>query len=128
MVPAVVSLGACCLPGDAATVAKSLPGMGNARLETQFTVAYTKLEVLFTLGFMHHGAKLYGSWAPLGRYFFLNEERNRVLQEMRESIATMGDDSPFVRARIFGEKAGECSDGINSLVSFLGQIPRLGWV
>ena len=147
MVPAVVSLGVRCLPGDAGTVAKSLPGIGNARLpmsdwiygvirerskdlipqETQFTAAYTKLEVLFALGFMHHGAKLYGNWAPLGRYFFLNEERNRVLQEMRGSIAAMGDDSPFVKARIFGEQADECSDGINSLVSFLGQIPRFGW-
>ena len=92
--------------------------------ETQFTLAYTKLEILLALGFMHHGASIYGNWAPLGRYFYLHEERNQVLEEIRESIAAMGDDSPFVDARIFGDTADACSNGIKNLVSFFGQIPR----
>ena len=143
-VPAVLSLGFRCLPGDAESVAKSLPGLDRAQFpmsqwiygvirecckdltpsETQFTSAFTKLEILLALGFMHHGARLYGNWAPLGRYFVLNEERNRVLEEMRESIAAMGDDSPFVEARIFGDTADACNNGINNFVLFLGQIPR----
>ena len=144
LVPAIVSLSARCLPGDAEWVAKSLPGLGQARFpisewiygvirerskdlipnEAQFTSAFTRLEVLLALGFMYHGADKYGNWAPMGRYFYLAEDRNRVLEEMRESIATMGDESPFVTARIFGETAGDCNNGITSLVSFLGQMRR----
>ena len=143
-VPAFLSLVVRCLPGDAETLAKSLPGLERSRIpmsewihgvireytkdltpnETQFTLAYTKLEILLALGFMHHGASIYGNWAPLGRYFYLHEERNQVLEEIRESIAAMGDDSPFVDARIFGDTVDACSNGIKNLVSFFGQIPR----
>ena len=124
-VPAVLSLVFRCLPGDAETVAKSLPGLERARFpmsewiygvirectkdltpnETQFTSAYTKLEILLALGFMYHGASLYGNVAPSGRYFYLYEERNRVLEEIRESIEARGEESPFVVARIFGDTA-----------------------
>ena len=143
-VPAFLSLVVRCLAGEAEPFAKSLPGLERARLpmsewirgvireytkdltpnETQFTSAYTKLEILLALGFMHHGASIYGNWAPLGRYFSLHQERNQVLEEIRKSIEARGEESPFVMAGIFGDTAGACSNRVNNLVSFLDQIPR----
>ena len=145
--PAVVSLAIHCLPGDADNYAKSLPGMDRTQFpmsewirgviqqhtrdiipsESQFTLSYTKLEILLALGFAHHGATTLGDWVPPGRYFRLRDHRTRILQEIQESLATMRNDSPFVKCRIFGDTVDACSERIDKLVAFLDSIPRFRW-
>ena len=145
--PAVLSLAIHCLPGDADNYAKSLPSMDRTQFpmsewirgviqqhtkdiipsESQFTLSYTKLELLLALGFAHHGVAVVGDWVPPGQYFRLRDHRNRILQEFQDSLAKMGNDSPFVKSRIFGDTADACSERIDKLVALLDRIPRFRW-
>ena len=140
--PAVL-LAAHCLTGDADQLANSLPGIERNRLqmsewiygvirqsanhmilnEEQFTLLYTKLEVLLALSFAHHGSNVYGDWAPLGRGFYLRDHRNRIIEEIKGSLAMIGDESPFVRSSIFGDTADVCNKRIDSLLTFVQRLP-----
>ena len=146
-VPAVLNLSAHCLPGEAGDLPKSLPGMDREPFpmnewvrrvirqgaksiipgESQFTLSYAKLEVLLALGFAYHGASVFGDWAPFGSYVQLRDPRTRILQEIRDSLATMKNESPFVESRIFGDTAEVCSNGGDNLVGRLDRLPRFRW-
>ena len=145
-VPAVLNLPDYCLPGEAGDLPKSLPGMerepfpmnewvrrvirqgamGIIPGESQFTMSYAKLEILLSLGFAYHGASVFGDWAPFGSYVRLRDQRTRILQEIRHSLTTMQNESPFVESRIFGDTADVCRNGIDSLEGRLASIPRFG--
>ena len=50
---------------------------------------------------------------------YRSENRVQILQEIRESLSTMQDESPFVTCGIFGETAEECKQGLETLEQFI---------
>ena len=58
-------------------------------------------------------------WTISGAYVYQHDNRKRVLQELRESINAMGDESPFVTSSIFGRTAGQCMQGLKALEEFI---------
>ena len=142
--PAAAILPRHCLLGDVASLAKSLPGMENKRFpmsewiyavvrqytrdiipnEGQHALVYTKLEVLLALGFAYHEGGQFGYWAPPGIFTYRDEERGRALDEIRDSLTRLNDESPFVKCGIFGASADACKQGIDNLVAFTGQLRR----
>ena len=142
--PAAAILPRHCLLGDVASLAKSLPGMENKRSpmsewiyavvrqytrdiipnEGQHALVYTKLEVLLALGFAYHDGGQFGYWAPPGIFTYRDEERGRALDEIRDSLTRLNDESPFVKCGIFGASADACKQGIDNLVAFTGQLRR----
>ena len=132
-----------CLSGDVVVLAKSLPGMGRKRFpmsewifgtirqvtreiipsETQYALAFTKLEILLALGFAYREGGRFGYWAPPGTYVYRREETAQVLADIQESLTKFGHDSSYVSSGIFGKTADTCRQGIENLTGFLGKLP-----
>ena len=143
-VPAIQSLVTRCLPGDAGTVAQSLPNLERSKFpmsewicgvmrqcakdiiptENQFALTFTKMEMLLALGFGHHDSERWGGyWAPQGTYVYRREERRRILDEIQNSLTLLNDDSPFVQSGIFGDSTESCRENIEKLNAFLRRVP-----
>ena len=142
--PAIQSLVNHCLPGEAGTVAKSLPNLERSRFpmsewicgvmrkcakdiiptENQFGLTFTKMEMLLALGFGHHDSERWGGyWAPQGTFVYRREERGRILDEIQNSLSAMDDESPFVQSGIFGDSTESCRENIEKLNAFLRRAP-----
>ena len=89
----------------------------------QFTLAFDKLEILIALAFAHRGDSFVDGWMPVGAFHYRYENRNRVLQEIRDSIVDSGSSSEFVRSGIFGDTVDECEERLQGLEKFLLTIP-----
>ena len=95
------------------------------RDNNRYTLIFDKLEILIALSHAHYRdewSEWY--WAPPGAFGYRSESRVRILQEIKESLSTERDESPFVTCEIFGETADECKQGLEALEQF---IPKLGW-
>ncbi|MYK39913.1 MAG: hypothetical protein F4049_06810 [Gemmatimonadetes bacterium] len=86
----------------------------------RYTLVFDKLEILVALGYAHHK----GNWsephrATLGAFRYRYENKDRILQEIRESLSTKRDESLFVTCGIFGETADDCKQGLADLEQFI---------
>ena len=95
------------------------------RDNNRYTLIFDKLEILIALSYAHYKDKWSEwYWAPVGAFGYRSESRVRILQEIKGSLSTERDESPFVTCGIFGETAEECKQGLEALEQF---IPKLGW-
>ena len=81
----------------------------------RYTQTFDKLEVLIALAFSYHGSSFISDWVPGGAFQYRYENRDRVMKEIRESLATEREESPFVRSGIFGRSVDECRDKVDGL-------------
>ena len=84
---------------------------------------FDKLEILITLSFAHQEFEDWYELLP-GAFVYRRTNRDVVLQEIRESLATIGNVSPFVTSNIFGATVERCLQRLTALEEFN---PRLGW-
>ena len=85
----------------------------------RYTFVFEKLDILTALNIAYHQ----GTVESQSRYWnsleFLRyhhrEPRKRVIQEIEESLTTMGDASPFVTCNLFGETKERCLEGVVAL-------------
>ena len=143
-VPAVVSLVDRCLSRREGDFERSLPGLERARYpirewigdvirqstktiipsDGQYTLTFTKMEMLLALSFCHHENLRRGAyWVPQGTFVRRREERCGVLDEIQGSLSALNDQSPFVQCGIFGDTAENCRQGLENLTEFLRTIP-----
>ena len=95
------------------------------RDDNRYTLVFDKLEILIALSYAHYNDKWSEwYWAPPGAFVHRSENRVRILREIKESLSTEQDESPFVTCKIFGETAEDCEQGLEALEQF---IPKLGW-
>lgn len=89
--------------------------------DPRFSYAFDRLEVLMALSFAHHAKRAEGwpYWVPLGRYAYRGDSLDRFLKDLRSSLKSFGDESPYVKSGIFGHSAKECSAGIEALTVWL---------
>ena len=93
------------------------------RSNNRYNLVFDKLEILVALSHaQHRSSERY--WTPLGAFVHRSENRERIFQEIRESLSKKQDESPFVTCGIFGETAEECKQGLEALEQF---IPELDW-
>ena len=92
--------------------------------DAQFLRSFDKLEILIALGAGRPSAWGNGHYAPVGCFSWRGDTRNRFLAEIRDSLASHGEASPFVRSGVFGKSAGECQQAVQGLASYLS---NLGW-
>ena len=94
------------------------------RDNNRYTLVFDKLEMLIALSFAYHDKEgVYGNWAPLGAFGYRSENRVRILREIKESLSTERDESPFVTCGIFGENAEDCKQGLADLEQFISRLP-----
>ena len=95
----------------------------------RYRFVFDKLEILMALSYAHHAGSESSEdwyWTIPGIFAYQHENRERILQEIRESLNAMGDESPFVTCNIFGRTAGHCMQGLKALEEFIPKL-GLGW-
>ena len=79
--------------------------------DEQYTFAFDKFEVLMALNFhyRYEAANGMGAYFPNpGGYVYRTQNRNQIIGEMKASLTTLGDSSPFVVNRLYGENSNQC--------------------
>ena len=95
--------------------------------DKRYTLVFDKFEILIALSYAYHEerSQFRNYWAPPGafayRFGYQSENRDRILQEIEESLSTKRDDSPFVKCGIFGESAESCKQGLENLKGFFAK-------
>ena len=84
----------------------------------RYTLVFDELEMLMALGYAYRGVT---DWVPRGAFGCRHENRNRILQEIEESIAEFQEQSPFVRSSIFGETVEDCLQSLEVFKKFIAQ-------
>lgn len=142
---AVEMLPAFCLFERGKEPAKQLEGMENRRAplndwihvllrskaqgilptEARYTYAFDRLELLMALSYAFHAKRDNNwYWAPPGAYGYRHDNRQRILNEIQNSLDSLGDKSPYVKANIFGHSATDCKA---ALEAFANWVKELGW-
>ena len=84
----------------------------------QYALVFNRLEILTGLNIAYHEGTVdpqhnYWRWIALA-YSHLGFRR-RIMQEIEDSLATMGDSSPFVTCDLFGKTAEGCQQRVSDL-------------
>ena len=91
------------------------------RDDSRYTYVFDKLEMLIALSHVH-----IDSWAPLGTVFYRRHNRERICAEIKDSLASRRDDSPYVQSGIFGDTAEVCGASLTALASFVERVRAQG--
>ncbi len=96
--------------------------------DDRYTFMFDKLEVLMSLSYIFQKNQSkengLGQWVPTGSFLYRHENRNRVMQDIQDSIRDFGEDSVFVKCGILGDTVGDCSQSIGFLAQFIKRNPR----
>ena len=77
--------------------------------DVQYTLIFDKLEILISLNAWHN-SNLSQTWLrPLGRYMYRYKTSwEQILPEIEGSLLNLRDESPYVRANLFGSSPENC--------------------
>ena len=68
------------------------------------------------LSYIHrHSEDPSGVWPPRGAFGYREQNGNRILQQIGESLLSSGNESPFVKCGIFGDTAELCGERLTAL-------------
>ena len=94
--------------------------------DDRYTFVFDKLEILMALNYAYHGPQDW-YWTLPGAFGYRYGNKNRILQEIRESLDEMGNESPLVTCNIFGKTVDQCSEGLTALDEFISKLRRGRW-
>ena len=89
--------------------------------DNRYTMAFDKLELLMSLNNAYHN-----DWVPPGAFGYRRENNNQIFQQIRESLSTEQDESPFVTCGIFGGTAAACEQALATVEESIRRW-RFGW-
>ena len=96
--------------------------------DDRYTLVFDKLEILIALAYAYHAKRTKDwYWAPLGAFGYRSDNRERILQEIEQSIASKGDQSDYVACSIFGKSAAACTEALNAFRKFVAEASRSWW-
>ena len=92
--------------------------------DEKYTTNFVKLELLMSLNTAYQPKS---TWMvpSFGTFWYQDEIRRNLLQELTQSISSFGDESPFVKADIFGRTAEACKQQIANLHELIINRPFL---
>ena len=80
------------------------------RDNNRYTLTFVELEMLMALSSLAYDD---GSMT-LGTFCYRRDNRIRIIDKIEDSISTLGNSSPFVICRIFGETEKQCKDKLRT--------------
>ena len=80
--------------------------------DSRYTFVFDKLEILMALNQIHRDSL---AWPLPGPFYYRQETRKRIVQEIEESLSSRRDDSPFVKCGIFGDTEQACTQRLADL-------------
>ena len=96
--------------------------------DQRYTLMFDRLEIQMALSFAHHEDSIESGerpWLLPGAFVYRSRNREQILQEIKGSLDTFQDSSPFVNARIFGDSAEECVQNIEVFRAFVQRLGRM---
>ena len=91
--------------------------------DDRYTLVFDKLEILIALNYAHKTNLPPGSnHASPGAFEYRYINRDRIFQEIEESLSTLKAESPYVKSRIFGETFEECQQGLVPFKYFISSL------
>ncbi len=93
--------------------------------DKRYTLVFDKLEILMALSCAYQESRISSQasyWVPLGAFVYRGENRIRIPKEIKESLAEMGNESPFVMSKIFGETAEHCAQALKALEQYISEL------
>ena len=91
--------------------------------EDRYSRDFDKLELLIALSYAHYTTKeSTRDWAPPGRFGYRTRDRVRILDEIKNSLSTEKDDSPYVTCQVFGSTSVECVMSLETLDRYLSNL------
>lgn len=91
--------------------------------DRSFELAFDEFEILMSLSFATYAA--WGTdWIPLGEFAPHRQNRELILKKIEESLSTLGNSSPYVGSRIFGDTKEACSNAISRLNAAIAELQR----
>ena len=77
--------------------------------EEEYTLTFDKIEILISLNSLSHSSPDKTWLRPMGRFMYRYETSwDQVLPEIEGSLLYLRDESPYVRANLFGSSAEKC--------------------
>lgn len=89
--------------------------------DTLFTYRFDQLEILFALAYAIRSKKDW-YWAPVGGYGYRHGNRERIINEIVESLNTLGSASPYISSGLLGNNLETAQNHISKLVDQLGKL------
>ena len=91
--------------------------------DDRYTLIFDKLEILIALNYAHKTKLPPGSnQASPGAFENRSINRDRIIQEIEESLSEKQDESPFVTSKIFGDTFEECQQGLVPFKQFISSL------
>jgi hypothetical protein len=78
------------------------------------------IEILLALSFGKHAGT--HAWRPPGCYGYRTGNFELVIGDIKNSIDTFAEDSPYIKSGLFGNSVAECLEQIKALSEFSGQL------
>ena len=75
---------------------------------SRHTMVFDRLEILLALNFAYRNEMMSDHewyWAPAGSFAYRHQNQRQVIEEIEESLSTLGDDSPYVTFDLVGDFA-----------------------
>ena len=91
--------------------------------EGRYLYYFVKLEILMSLNSVYRPSPTWQG-TTRGVFLFLFEISWDVLQEITDSISIHNDESPFVRADIFGQTSGVCMQHVDGLKQWISNTAK----
>lgn len=102
--------------------------LGIIPSEKKYTYAFDKLEVLMALSYTHHDNQSPNvRWAPPGCYGYRQDNRDRILKEIRAANESHSDNSPYFRSGLYGRSAEECINRVDAFSIWVQDLNRRWW-
>jgi hypothetical protein len=86
----------------------------------EYTLAFDTVEILLALSFGKHAGT--HAWRPPGCYGYRTGNFELVIGDIKNSIDTFAEDSPYIKSGLFGNSVAECLEQIKALSEFSGQL------
>ena len=91
--------------------------------DEQYSRHFDKLEILMALNGVRHQNESW-PWHRIGSFFHRPANRRHVIQELRSSLQTHGDQSKIVEAGVFGASAPECLAALENFEQYVIRVAR----
>lgn len=93
--------------------------------DDRYSLCFDKLEMLMCLSHSYLVEKKPENfWGPAGCFGYRHANQSRIFDELSNSVEQLGDSSPFVKSKLFGQNADECKTRLPAFSEFLQQISR----
>ncbi len=84
----------------------------------RYILAFDELEMLMALSSLAHDNR----GVALGAFCYREDNRIRIIEKIEESLSTLGNNSPLVIYRIFGETAEQCRQSLETLTQYISAL------